>query len=105
MKEIKIYGTGGQGSVLAAKLLADAAVKSGFHAQSFSAYGAQRRGGKVESFVRFSKNPVFVHSKMYEPDYVILMDDVFALDPLTISGLKGDGGLLINSPNHRLWLC
>jgi len=97
MKEIKIYGTGGQGAVIAAKLLANAASKNGFHAQAFSAYGAQRRGGKVEGYVRFSTKPVVVHSKMYDPDYVIMMDDSFTRDPQTLLDLKEGGGLLINS--------
>ncbi|MBL7225568.1 MAG: 2-oxoacid:acceptor oxidoreductase family protein [Desulfobacteraceae bacterium] len=97
MKEIKIYGTGGQGAVIAAKFLANAATKSGFHAQAFSTYGAQRRGGKVEGYVRFSTKPVVVHSKMYDPDYVIMMDEIFARDPQTLLDLKEGGGLLINS--------
>ena len=39
-----IYGRGGQGAVVAAKLLADAAVATGFQSQSFAAYGAERQG-------------------------------------------------------------
>lgn len=97
MIEIKIYGTGGQGAVVAAKLLADAAAKGGFHVQSFAAYGAERRGGKVESYVRFSEEPFFLHCKMYEPDYVVLMDEIFTKDPATTSNLKGNEGVLINS--------
>ena len=99
MIEIKIYGTGGQGAVVASKLLADAAAKNGFHVQSFAAYGAERRGGKVESYVRFSEEPFSVHCKMYEPDYVVLMDEVFAKDRWTTSNLKANGRILINSPD------
>ena len=83
--------------MLAAKLLADAAAKSGFHVQSFSAYGAERRGGKVESYVRISKDPIQIRSKMYEPECVIIMDETLAMDPTIISGLKESGWILINS--------
>ncbi len=48
MIEIMFKGEGGHGSVVAAKLLAQAAAESRFQAQSFASYGALRRGGKVE---------------------------------------------------------
>jgi len=99
MIEIKIYGTGGQGAVVAAKLLADAAAKSGFYVQAFSAYGAERRGGRVESYVRLSKELFSVHCKVYEPDYVVMMDEVFARDAANVSSIRKGGGLLINSAN------
>ncbi len=97
MIEIRIHGTGGQGVVIAAKLLADAAAKSGYKSQCFSLYGVERRGGNVESDVRISDRNIFIHSKLYEPDYVVLMEESFANNPQMISGLKTKGGLLINS--------
>ncbi len=97
MIEIRVHGTGGQGVVVAAKLLADAAAKSGRKSQCFSAYGAERRGGSVESYVRISDRDIVIHSKLYEPDYIVLMDETLAKNPQTISGLKEEGGLLINS--------
>jgi 2-oxoacid:acceptor oxidoreductase gamma subunit (pyruvate/2-ketoisovalerate family) len=74
MIEIEFIGTGGQGSVVAGKLFADAASKAGYVAQAFSAYGAQRRGGNVESYVRLSGEVIRNHSKIYGADYVIVMD-------------------------------
>jgi 2-oxoacid:acceptor oxidoreductase gamma subunit (pyruvate/2-ketoisovalerate family) len=97
MIEIRVHGTGGQGVVVAAKLLADAAAKSGYKSQCFSSYGAERRGGSVESYVRISDEDIVIHSKLYEPDYIVLMDENLAKNPQTISGLKEKGGLLINS--------
>jgi 2-oxoacid:acceptor oxidoreductase gamma subunit (pyruvate/2-ketoisovalerate family) len=97
MIEIRVHGTGGQGVVVAAKLLADAAAKSGYKSQCFSAYGAERRGGSVESYVRISDKDIVIHSKLYEPDYIVLMDENLAKNPQTISGLKQKGGVLINS--------
>jgi pyruvate ferredoxin oxidoreductase gamma subunit len=82
---------------VAAKFLADAAARSGFHAQSFASYGALRRGGKVESYVRISESRVRPHCKLYEPDWVVLMDASFAEDQEAQSGLKVNGQVLINS--------
>ena len=96
--EIRFHGLGGHGAVVASKFLADAASMSGNHAQSFAAYGALRRGGKVESYVRISDNPIRPHCKMYNPDWVILMDESLAEDDAVLSGLKDQGEILINSP-------
>ena len=98
MIEIIFHGTGGQGVVVAAKLLADAAAKSGWQSQSFAAYGGERRGGKVESFLRISEEAMLVHSKVYEPDYVIIINENLAQDPAIVSGAKDGAGILINSP-------
>jgi 2-oxoacid:acceptor oxidoreductase gamma subunit (pyruvate/2-ketoisovalerate family) len=97
MIEIRIHGTGGQGVVVAAKLLADAAAKSGYKSQCFSAFGVERRGGNVESYVRISDQDIAIHSKSYEPDYLVLMEENLAKNPQVLSGLKEKGGLLINS--------
>ena len=97
MKEIRFHGSGGHGAVVAAKLLADAAAKSGHQSQSFASYGALRRGGKVEAYVRISDDRVTLHCKMYEPDYLVIMDEQFVGDTDVMSGLKEGGTILINS--------
>jgi 2-oxoacid:acceptor oxidoreductase gamma subunit (pyruvate/2-ketoisovalerate family) len=107
MIQIRIHGTGGQGAVVAGKLLADAAAKNGYKSQCFSSYGGERRGGSVESYVRISDKDIVIHSKLYEPDYIVLMDEKLAKNPETISGLKEEGRLLINSsklPKYFSWL-
>ena len=97
MIEIRFHGLGGHGAVVASKFLADAAARSGYQAQAFASYGALRRGGKVESYVRISENPVRPHCKLYEPDWLVLMDEGLAEDPAALSGLKNSGSILINS--------
>lgn len=97
MIQIKMYGSGGHGVVVAAKILSDTAVTCGLMAQSFSSYGAERRGGKVEGYVRLSDKPISLHCKMYDPDFIVLMDENLLKDPDVLSGLKGDGSILINS--------
>ena len=98
MIEIRFHGLGGHGAVVAAKFLADAAAKSGYQAQAFASYGALRRGGKVESYVRISEEPIQPHCKMYEPDCVVLMDEGLLDDEQVMSGVKDRGKVLINSP-------
>jgi len=90
-------GSGGQGVVVAAKLLADAAAKGGYISQSFASYGALRRGGQVESFVRISGSQILVHSKMYGADYLVIMDESFVKKSKPALGVKDGGVLLINS--------
>jgi 2-oxoacid:acceptor oxidoreductase gamma subunit (pyruvate/2-ketoisovalerate family) len=97
MIEISIHGIGGQGVVVAAELLAEVAAESGYYSQSFASYGTEKRGGKVESYVRISKDEIHIRSKVYEADYLILMDKSFAKDPKVLSTLKEGGIVLINS--------
>lgn len=97
MIEILFHGRGGQGSVVGAKLLADAAAKAGFMVQAFASYGAERRGGQVESYVRFSEEKILVHAKMYEPDYIIIMDESFTEDSKIANSIKKGTTVLINS--------
>lgn len=100
MLEIRFHGLGGHGAVTAAKFMAEAAALSGFHSQAFGSYGALRRGGKVESYVRISAHPVRPHCKIYTPDCVVLMEESLIEDPSALRGLKPDGAILINSPKR-----
>ena len=93
MIEINIHGIGGQGVVVAAKLLAEAAAGSGYYSQSFASYGTEKRGGKVESYVRVSEDEIHIRSKVYQADYLILMDRDFVKDPKVLSTIK-EGGTL-----------
>lgn len=97
MIEIEFVGSGGQGAVVAARLLADAAAKGGYMSQSFASYGALRRGERVESFARISESEILVHSKMYGADYLIIMDESFIKQPGVVSVVKEGGVILINS--------
>lgn len=75
MKQIKLFGLGGQGVVTAAKVFAEAAaIGEGKHAQSIPAYGHERRGAPVYSDLIVSDEPIKVKSFVYEPDYVVIFD-------------------------------
>lgn len=97
MMEIKLIGSGGQGAVVAGKLLGITASKSGQQTQSFSSFGYSRRGGTTESYVRISEEKIRIHTKMYEHDYLVLMGEELTKDRKVISGLKENGVILINS--------
>jgi 2-oxoacid:acceptor oxidoreductase gamma subunit (pyruvate/2-ketoisovalerate family) len=100
MKEIKIFGRGGQGVVMASQILATAAFMQGYWAQTFPQYGAERRGAPVIAYLRIDSEPIPIRSKVYSPDVVIIMDyNLFKMvDPLT--ALKSEGTVLLNYPNR-----
>jgi pyruvate ferredoxin oxidoreductase gamma subunit/2-oxoisovalerate ferredoxin oxidoreductase gamma subunit len=97
MIEIRIHGRGGQGSVIASKILAAAAHKDGHYAQSFPAFGVERRGAPVLAFTRIDKEYVNLRCEIYKPDHVIVLDPTLLLSIDVTSGLKDGGSVLINS--------
>jgi pyruvate ferredoxin oxidoreductase gamma subunit len=97
MKEVRIHGRGGQGSVTAAELLAVAAFDDGKYSQAFPAFGVERRGAPVMAFVRLDDKPIRLRSQIYEPDYVIVQDATLVDVVNVAAGAKPDGIILINS--------
>ncbi len=100
MKEIRIHGRGGQGSVTAAELLAVAAFEDGKYSQAFPAFGVERRGAPVMAFVRLSDTPIRLRSQIYEPDYVIVQDATLVDVVDVAKGAKPDGIILINTEKN-----
>ena len=97
MRELRIHGRGGQGSVTAAELIATAAFTAGVFSQAFPAFGVERRGAPVQAFVRFSDEKIRLRSQVYEPDYVIVQDSTLIRDVNVFSGMKDGGLVLINT--------
>jgi pyruvate ferredoxin oxidoreductase gamma subunit len=97
MKEIRIHGRGGQGSVTAAELLAIAAFEDGKYSQAFPAFGVERRGAPVTAFIRLSSSPIRLRSQIDEPDYVLVQDATLVEAVNVASGIKPGGIILINS--------
>ena len=95
--EIKIQGYGGQGVVTAVEILAVVMSKAGYYVQSFSQYGAERRGGTVESHLRISKGPIFTHSAIYESDYLVLANQALMDDPQLPRKVREGGVLFVNA--------
>ena len=97
MRELRIHGRGGQGSVTAAELIAVAAFEGGVFAQAFPAFGVERRGAPVQAFVRFDTKKIRLRSQVYEPDYIIVQDSTLIKDVNVFLGLKEGGIAIINT--------
>ncbi|MCX8117993.1 MAG: 2-oxoacid:acceptor oxidoreductase family protein [Desulfobacterota bacterium] len=97
MIEIRFHGRGGQGAVVASKVLAVAFFHEGFYVQSFPAFGVERRGAPVMAFLRVDRQPILLRTNIYRPDHLIVLDPTLigAVDVTT--GLKPDGWVVINS--------
>lgn len=98
MLEIRIHGRGGQGSVVAAYLLATAAFESGFQCQAFPSFGAERRGAPVASFVRIARQPIRRRCQVREPHFVIVQDPGLLRAVPVAAGLRPGGGMLLDAP-------
>jgi pyruvate ferredoxin oxidoreductase gamma subunit len=97
VKELRIHGRGGQGSVTAAELIAVAAFESGENAMAFPAFGVERRGAPVQAFVRFSNEKIRLRSQVYEPDYIIVQDSTLIKDVNVFHGMKEGGIAIVNT--------
>ena len=95
--EIRWHGRGGQGAKTASLLLADAAFNTGKYIQGFPEYGPERMGAPITAFKRISTKPIRVHSDIYEPDYVVVVDETLLSAVDVTSGLKKDGAIVINT--------
>ena len=96
--EIRWHGRGGQGAKTACLLLADAAFNTGKYIQGFPEYGPERMGAPITAYNRISNSPITIHSAIYEPNYVVVVDDTL-LDTVDVTGLKVDGAFVINTTN------
>ena len=97
LTEIRWHGRGGQGAKTAALLLADVTFKTGSFVQGFPEYGPERMGAPITAYNRISKNEIRVHSNIYEPDYVVVVDSGL-LDVVNVTeGLKEGGAVVVNT--------
>ena len=95
--EIRWHGRGGQGAKTASLLLADAAFNTGKYIQGFPEDGPERMGAPITAYNRISDAPITIHSNIYEPDYVVVVDDTL-LDAVNVTaGLKETGAIVINT--------
>ncbi len=104
MIEIRWHGRGGQGAKTASLLLADAAFNTGKYIQGFPEYGPERMGAPITAYNRISKTPITIHSNIYEPDYVVVVDDTLLESVDVTSGLKKTGAIVINTTKSDEYL-
>ena len=97
MIEIRWHGRGGQGAKTASLLLADVAFNTGKYIQGFPEYGPERMGAPLTAYNRISDTPIRIHSNVYEPNYVVVVDDTLLGAVDVTSGLKNSGAVIINT--------
>ncbi len=95
--EIRWHGRGGQGAKTAALLLADVCFKTGAYVQGFPEYGPERMGAPITAFNRISDKEIRVHSNIYTPDLVVVVDETLLKSVDVTNGLKTDGAIIVNT--------
>ena len=95
---IRFHGRGGQGAVVASKLLASAFFRDGWQVQAFPSFGAERSGAPVMAFLRVARQRITAHYQVYEPDHVIVLDPVLLRTIDVTAGLAPGGWVIVNSP-------
>lgn len=96
--EIRWHGRGGQGIVTANEILAGAALREGKFIKAFPEFGPERMGAPIRAFARISNRPITVHSQVYYPDYVVVVDSTLVGQIDVAEGLKGGGAIIANYP-------
>jgi len=97
--EIRWHGRGGQGIVSVSRLLAEAALLDKKHVQSFPEFGPERSGAPVRGFTRISDEPISIHSQIYNPNIVVVVDPTL-LGANVTSGLAENGTIVANSERN-----
>lgn len=95
--EIRWHGRGGQGAKTAALLLADVAFKTGKYVQGFPEYGPERMGAPITAYNRIGEEEIRVHSNIYHPDYVVVVDSGLLKAVDVTKGLSPEGGIVVNT--------
>ncbi|OPX38788.1 MAG: hypothetical protein B1H12_01545 [Desulfobacteraceae bacterium 4484_190.2] len=88
MIEVRFHGRGGQGAVVASKIMANAVFFDGKYSQSFPAFGVERRGAPVAAFLRVDSAPIRLRTEIYEPDYLVILDPILIEQIPVTRGLK-----------------
>ncbi len=94
--EVRFHGRGGQGAWTASLLLAQAGLKEEKNIQSFPAFGPERAGAPITAFTRISDEQIQIHSSVYEPDVVVVLDPTL-LGPAVADGIQKNTKLIVNT--------
>ena len=98
MQEMRFHGRGGQGTVVASLLLAEAYFSAGYYVQSFPAFGVERRGAPVEAYLRIDRKKILLRTSITAPDCILVQDSHLMAGADLTRGLKPGGWVLINTP-------
>ena len=99
--EIRWHGRGGQGAKTAALLFADVAFKTGQYVQGFPEYGPERMGAPITAYNRISREQIRVHSNIYTPDLVVVVDETLLHSVDVTAGLKEEGAIIVNTAKAK----
>ncbi|MHC5058456.1 MAG: 2-oxoacid:acceptor oxidoreductase family protein [Planctomycetota bacterium] len=94
MYEIRWHARGGQGAKTAAALVAEVALAEGKYSQGFPEYGPERMGAPIRGYTRIAERPIRIHSAVYYPDAVVVLDETL-LDTVDVAENLSDDGLII----------
>lgn len=100
--EIRIHGRGGQGSVIASKILASAFFKESKYVQAFPAFGVERRGAPVAAFVRIDDQPIRLRTNIYNPNHIVVLDPSLLEGIDVTEGLQENGWIILNAAGNGL---
>lgn len=95
MGDIKLVGVGGQGTILAAKVICSALIEAGYDVKMSEIHGMSQRGGSVSSEIRYGDK---VYSPVIEKghaDFLVSFEQMEAARH--IDYLKKDGKLIVNN--------
>ena len=74
---------------------------TGKYVQGFPEYGPERMGAPITAYNRISNNKIRVHSNIYEPDYVVVIDETLFDSVDVTSGLKPEGAIIVNTEKDK----
>ncbi len=97
MKEIRLHGRGGQGTVTASEIIVYAAVAEGMYANAVPYFGFERSGAPVSAFVRMDEDMIWPKTQVYHPDCLIVMDASLRTAVPLFDGTNEDAILVINA--------
>lgn len=96
--QMRWHSRGGQGAKTAADFFTQVAISEGKYSQAFPEYGPERSGAPMRSYTRVSSQPIKLHSAVYTPSVLIVVDPTLIGPVNVLEGLLHDGTIIINTP-------
>lgn len=97
IKEIRLHGRGGLGTVKAAEAMVYAAVMDGIYANSIPFFGFERQGAPVTAFLRISNKPIRPKNRVYHPHAVVVIDPTLMKAVDVFEGIRESSILVMNT--------
>ncbi|MDP8216170.1 MAG: 2-oxoacid:acceptor oxidoreductase family protein [Candidatus Kaelpia imicola] len=97
MKEVTVYARAGQGAITTTVILGNAYFKQQKFAYAFPHFGAARMGAPMNAFIRVDDKPIRVRSRVYEPDYALIIDATLINSQDIFAGVRESGLVIVNS--------